>query len=78
MKRQRIGQGTITALSPILTKITLCNSMEPNFLVRKILQDQWNWSINIKDGRECWQAGSDSVATLTTAEAALFNAGIPE
>ena len=68
----------LPALSPIPAKVTLCNSMEPDFLVGKILQDQWNWSINIKDGPEWWQAGSDFVATLTTAEAALFNAGIPE
>ena len=68
----------LPALSPIPAKVTLCNSIEPDFLVGKILQDQWDWSIHIKDGRERWQAGGDSVATLTTAEAALFNAGIPE
>ena len=52
--------------------------MEPDFLVGKILQVKWNWSINIQDGREGWQAGGDTVATLTTAEAALFNTGITE
>ena len=52
--------------------------MEPDFLVGKVLQDRWNWSINIQDGRERWEAGGDTVTALTTAEAALFNTGFAE
>ena len=68
----------LPALSPIPARITLCERMEPNFLVRKVLQDRWNWSINIQDGQEQWEASGDTVATLTMAEAAFFNAGFAE
>ena len=40
----------LPALSPIPARVTLCDSMEPDFLVGKVLQDRWNWSINIQDG----------------------------
>ena len=68
----------LPALSPIPAQITLCESMEPDFLVGKVLQDRWNWLINIHDGPEQWEAGGDTVATLTTVEAAFFNAGFAE
>ena len=68
----------LPALSPIPARITLCESMEPDFLVGKVLQDRWNWSIKIQDGQEHWEAGGDIVATLTTAGADFFNAGLAE
>ena len=68
----------LPALSPIPARITLCECMEPNFLVRKVLQDHWNWSIKIQDEQEHWQAGGETVATLTTAEADFFNAGLTD
>ena len=50
----------LPALEPIQAHITLCKSMDPNFLVGKVLQDAWNWSIRIQDGKEYWEAGGDT------------------
>ena len=68
----------LPALALILARITLCENMDPNFLVGKVLQDAWNWSIQIQDGQEHWEASGDTVATLTTAEADSYNSGITE
>ena len=44
----------LPALEPIYN---ICESMDPNFLVGKVLQDAWNWSIRIQDRKEYWEAG---------------------
>ena len=51
--------------------------MDPSFLVGKVIQDKWDFTITIWNGREWWEAGGEAVDALTTAEAAAFNAGIP-
>ena len=68
----------LPALAPILARITLCENMDPHFLIGKVLQDSWNWSIQIQDGQEHWEAGGDTIATLTTVEANSYNSGIAE
>ena len=58
----------LPALAPIHARITLCENMDPNFLVGKVLQDAWNWSIR----KEYLEAHCEAVKTES------FNLGFPE
>ena len=58
----------LPALAPIHARITLCENMDPNFLVGKVLQDAWNWSIR----KEYLEADCEAVETES------FNLGFPE
>ena len=48
------------------------------FLVGKDIQNKWDFTIQIQNGREAWEAGGETVEALTKAKAKAFNAGIPQ
>ena len=50
----------LPALAPIHARITLCENMDPNFVVGKVLQDAWNWSIRIQDRKEYLEADREA------------------